>query len=108
MKHANAYQPFFLSSLQRVHTLTLNDLKWPAFEAHDFLGDGEDWALVMENMLLEKNPELLKKIKFGKERDMFCIRSEDKDALHEIAEMVFAFYEDRPLLEETIEKYALY
>jgi len=108
MKHANAYQPFFLSSLQRVHTLTLNDLKWPAFEAQDFLGDGEDWALVVENMLLEKNPELLKKIKFGEERDMFCISSEDKDALHEIAEMVFEFYEDRPLLEATIEKYALY
>ncbi|MFT6927824.1 MAG: hypothetical protein ACJAZP_003469 [Psychromonas sp.] len=108
MKHANVYQPFFLSSFQRIHTLTLNDLKWTAFEAHDFLGDGEDWALVMENMLLEKNPELLKKITFGDERDMFCIRSEDKDALHEICEMVAAFYEDRPLLEATIEQYAKY
>jgi hypothetical protein len=108
MKYANAYQPFLLSSFQRVHTLTLNDLKWAAFEAHDFLGDGEDWALVIENLLLEKNPELLKKLKFGEEKQMFCIRSEDKGALHEIAEMVFEFYEDRPLLEAHIEKYALY
>jgi hypothetical protein len=59
-------------------------------------------------MLLEKNPELLKKIKFGEQRDMFCISSEDKDALHEIAEMVAEFYEDRTLLEEQIEKYAKY
>lgn len=108
MKEANAYQPFLFSSFQRIHTLTLSDLKWSAFELHDFLGDGEDWAMLIENLLTEKNPELLKKLTFGDETQMFCIRSEDKEALREIAELVFAFYEDKMLLNVYIAKYAQY
>jgi hypothetical protein len=108
MKQANVYQPFLFSSFQRDHSLTLSDLKWKAFEEHDFLGDGEDWALLMENMLSEKNPSLLEKITFGDEKLMFCIHSEDKDALHEIAEMVCAFYEDEALFDAYITRYAQY
>ncbi len=108
MKQINVYQPFLISSFQRSHTLTLSDMKWAAFEQHDFLGDGEDWALLIENLLTEKNPELLSKLTFGDETMMFCIRSEDKDALHEIAEMVFAFYEDETLLDAHIAQYAQY
>jgi hypothetical protein len=108
MKQANVYQPFLFSSFQRDHSLTLSDLKWKVFEQHDFLGDGEDWALVMENMLLEKNPTLLKKITFGEDKQMFCIHSEDKDALHEIAEMVSAFYDDDALFDACITRYAQY
>ncbi|MCG6201868.1 Imm51 family immunity protein [Psychromonas antarctica] len=108
MKHANAYQPFLLSSFKKDHSLTLSDLKWSAFEQHDFLGDGEDWTMLIENLLTEKNPELLAKITFGDETMMFCIHSEDKDALHEIAEMVFSFYEDKTLLDAYITRYAQY
>ncbi len=108
MKQANVYQPFLFSSFQRRHSLTLSDLKWKAFEQHDFLGDGEDWALLLENMLSEKNPALLEKLTFGDETLMFCIRSADKDALHEIAEMVFAFYDDEALLDACITRYAQY
>lgn len=108
MKEANAYRPFLFSSFQKSHSITLSDLKWSAFEVHDFLGDGEDWALMIKNMLTEKNPELLQKLSFADETMMFCIRSEDKEALHEIAEMVFAFYEDKTLLDAQIERYAQY
>ena len=108
MKQVNVYQPFLFSSFQRSHSLTLSDLKWKAFELHDFLGDGEDWALLLENMLSEKNPVLLEKLTFGDETLMFCIRSADKDALHEIAEMVFAFYDDEALLDACITRYAQY
>lgn len=108
MKQANVYQPFLFSSFQHGHSLTLSDLKWKAFEQHDFLGDGEDWTMLLENMLSEKNPALLEKITFGDETLMFCIRSSDKDALHEIAEMVFAFYDDQALLDACITRYAQY
>tara|TARA_R110001583_G_scaffold41314_6_gene131560 strand:- start:2133 stop:2483 length:351 start_codon:yes stop_codon:yes gene_type:complete len=108
MKQANVYQPFLFSSFKSNHSLTLSDLKWKAFEVHDFLGDGEDWALMLENMLSEKNPTLLEKLTFGDETLMFCIRSEDKDALHEIAELVFTFYDDDALLNANIQRYAQY
>jgi len=108
MKQANVFQPFLFSSFQRSHSLTLSDLKWKAFEEHDFLGDGEDWALLIENMLSEKNPALLEKLSFGDETLMFCIRSEDRDALHLIAEMVAEFYEDEALLDACITRYAQY
>lgn len=108
MKQVNVYQPFLFSSFQHSHRLTLSDLKWKAFEKHDFLGDGEDWALVIENMLSEKNSTLLEKLSFGDETLMFCINSPDKDALHEIAEMVFTFYDDEILLDKCISRYAQY
>lgn len=108
MKQPNAYQPFLFSSFQRDHTITLSDLKWSSFEPHDFLGDGEDWALVLENMLTEINPTLLEKIKFGEETLSFCIHSEDKEALREVAEMVFAFYDDTAELDANIKRYAQY
>lgn len=108
MKQPNAYQPFLISSFQRDHTITLSDLKWATFEQHDFLGDGEDWALVLENMLTEMNPTLLSKIKFGEETLSFCIHSEDKEALREVAEMVFAFYDNQMELEANIKRYAQY
>jgi len=108
MKQVNVYQPFLFSSFQHSHSLTLSDLKWKAFEQHDFLGDGEDWTLLLENMLSEKNPALLEKLTFGDETLMFCIRSADKNALHEIAEMVFAFYDDEDLLDASITRYAQY
>lgn len=108
MKQPNVYQPFLFSSFHQVHTLTLHDLKWAAFESHDYLGDGEDWSLVIENLLTDQKPELLAKLTFGDETQMFCIRSEDKDALHEIAELVCSFYEDQALLDQYIEKYAPY
>lgn len=108
MKQVNVFQPFLFSSFQRDHSLTLNDLKCSAFELHDFLGDGEDWALVIENMLSEKNPALLEKLTFGNETFQFSIHSEDRDALHKIAEMVFEFYEDEALLDACITRYAQY
>lgn len=108
MKQANVYQPFLFSSFQHSHRLTLSDLKWKAFEKHDFLGDGEDWALLIENMLSEKNPALLAQLSFGDDTLMFCINSADKDALHEIAEMVSAFYDDEQLLDSCIKRYAQY
>ena len=108
MKQENVYQPFLFSSFKRSHSLMLSDLKWKSFELHDFLGDGEDWTLLLENMLSEKNPALLEKLTFGDETLMFCISSEDKDALHEVAEMVAAFYDDDVLLDACIERYAQY
>jgi hypothetical protein len=106
MKQANVYYPFLFSSFQRSHSLTLSDLKWKAFERHDFIGDGEDWGLLLENMLSEKNPALLDKITLGDETQMFCVRSDDKDALHEIVDIVFAFYDDDSLLDACISRYA--
>lgn len=108
MKQANVFHPFLFSSFQHGHSLTLSDLKWAAFEKHDFLGDGEDWALLLENMLSEKDPALLKKITFGDETQMFCIRSEDREALHAIATIVGEFYEDELLLDACISRYAQY
>jgi len=108
MKQVNVFQPFLFSSFQHGHRLTLSDMKWKDFEAHDFLGDSEDWAFVLENMLTEKNPTLLEKLTFADESQMFCIRSEDKDALHEIAEMVAIFYDDQALLDDFLNRYAQY
>ena len=108
MKQANVFQPFLFSSFQHGHCLTLSDMRWNFFEAHDFMGDSDDWALVLENMLSEKRPALLEKITFADENQMFCIRSEDKDALHEIAEMVNAFYKDDDLFDGFLNRYAQY
>ena len=94
MKQPNAFQPFLFSSFQKKHSLTLGDLKWKAFEVHDFLGDSEDWGMVIENMLTEKNPALLAKLSLGTDHDMFCISSDDRDALHDIAEIVSEFYDN--------------
>lgn len=105
MKQVNVYHPFLISSFQRSHSLSLGDLKWKAFEAHDFLGDGEDWQMLMENMLSEKNPSLLEKITFGEEPSLFSIHSEDKDALHAIVDLVFEFYDDDALLDACIARY---
>jgi hypothetical protein len=107
MKQVNVFQPFLFSSFQHGHSLTLNDLKWKAFEKHDFLGDGEDWALFIENMLADKNPVLLEKLTFGDETMMFCIKSADKDALHEIAELVFSFYEDEQVFDNLLERFCI-
>ena len=104
----NIYYPFLFSTFNHDHSLKLSDLKWKAFESHDFLGDGEDWALLLENMLSEKNPSLLEKLTFGDETLMFSIHSEDKDALHTIAEMVFEFYDNDELLDACIARYAQY
>ncbi len=108
MKQPNAFQPFLFSSFQKIHSLTLGDLKWKAFESHDFLGDSDDWGMVIENMLTEKNPDLLAKLTLCSDHDMFCIRSQDRDALHDVAEMVFEFYDDDVLLDTFIERYAQY
>ena len=108
MKNVNTFQPFLFSSFKKSHSITLSDLKWSAFEKHDFLGDGEDWGLLIENMLTEKNPTLLEKISFSDETTMFCIRSEDRDVLHEIARIVFEFYEDEQLLDACLDRYAKY
>ena len=108
MKQENVYQPFLFSSFQHSFSITLSDLRWKAFENHDFMGDGEDWALLMQNFLSEKNPALLERITFGEETLMFCINSADKVALHEVAELVFAFYEDDALLDACITRYAQY
>ncbi|QUM79842.1 hypothetical protein HWV01_05720 [Moritella sp. 5] len=108
MKQANVYYPFLFSTFKRDHSLMLSDLKWKAFETHDFLGDGEDWALLLENMLSEKDPSLLEKLTFGDETMMFTIHSEDKDALHTIVDMVSAFYDDEDLLDACIARYAQY
>ncbi|MFT5806624.1 MAG: hypothetical protein ACI9LG_000894 [Moritella dasanensis] len=108
MKQVNVFHPFLFSTFKRDHSLMLSDLKWKAFESHDFLGDGEDWALVLENMLSEKNPSLLEKLTFGDETLMFTIHSEDRDALHKIAEMVCEFYDDEELLDACITRYAQY
>jgi len=108
MKQVNVFQPFLFSSFQRDHSIILNDLKCKAFEQHDFLGDGEDWALLIENMLSEKNPELLKKLTFGDETMQFSIHSGDRDALHTIAEMVFEFFEDDALFDACLTRYAQY
>lgn len=105
MKQVNVYYPFLLSSFKNTHSLMLSDLKWKAFESHNFLGDGEDWALLIQNMLLEKNPELLKKITFGEESLMFCLSSADKEALQEIAALMFTFYDDDDLLDKYITRY---
>ena len=108
MKQPNAFQPFLFSSFQKKHSLTLGDLKWKAFEDHDFLGDSEDWGMVIENMLTEKNPALLAKLSLGTDHDMFCISSDDRDALHDIAEIVSEFYDNDVLLNACIERYAQY
>ncbi|QUM84071.1 Imm51 family immunity protein [Moritella sp. 28] len=108
MKQANVYHPFLFSTFNHDHSLKLSDLKWKAFESHDFLGDGEDWALLLENMLSEKNPILLEKLTFGDETLMFSIHSEDKEALHEIADMVSEFYDNQDLLDACIARYAQY
>ncbi|WP_354625201.1 Imm51 family immunity protein [Psychromonas sp. MME2] len=108
MKQPNAYQPFLISSMKKDHTITLSDLKWTTFEENDFLGDGEDWGLVLTNMLTEKSPELLSKITFGKETLSFCIHSEDKEVLRKIAEMVASFYENKAELTANIKRYAIY
>ena len=108
MKQPNAFQPFLFSSFQKKFSLTLGDLKWKAFEHHDFLGDGDDWSMVIENMLTEKNPQLLTKLSLGTDHDMFCIRSEDREALHEVAEMVFEFYDNDEKLDAFIKHYAQY
>ena len=71
------------------------------------MGDGEDWALLIENMLSEKNPALLEKLTFGDEKMMFCIKSADKDALHEIAELVFSFYEDVQVFDNLLERFCI-
>lgn len=108
MKQANVFQPFLFSSFQHGHCLTLSDMRWSDFEVHDFMGDSDDWALVMENMLSEKNPALLEKITFADENQMFCIRSEDKDALHVIAELVFSYYENDSTFNDFLTRYAQY
>jgi hypothetical protein len=108
MKQPNAFQPFLFSSFQKKFSLTLGDLKWKAFEHHDFLGDGDDWSMVIENMLSEKNPQLLAKLSLGTDHDMFCIRSEDRQALHEVAEMVCEFYDNDEKLDAVIKHYAQY
>ena len=102
------FPTFFVFKFSKKFSLTLGDLKWKAFEHHDFLGDGDDWSMVIENMLSEKNPQLLTKLSLGKDNDMFCIRSEDRDALHEIAEMVHEFYDNDERLDAFIERYAQY
>lgn len=108
MKQPNAFQPFLFSSFQKIHSLTLGDLKWKAFESHDFLGDSDDWGMVIENMLTEKKPDLLAKLTLCSDHDMFCIRSQDRDALHDVAEMVSEFYDDDARLDTFIERYAQY
>ena len=108
MKQVNVYQPFLFSSFHLCHSLMLSDLKWSAFETHDFLGDGEDWTLMLGNLLSEKHPALLEKITFGEETLMFCISSTDKDALHEIVKIVCEFYNDDALLDACITRYAQY
>ena len=102
------YYPFTFSEHEGVSSLLLTDTKWDAFEKKGFMGNGHDWSRLIGNLVKDKFPNILEILDFDSEADMFCVRSHDKEALKEIANLVSLFYDDDNRLMENISKYAQY
>lgn len=63
-----------------------------------FEGNGYDWGSLAQVFLQEKHPELLEKIRFDPETDMFCAYSEDMGALADFISRFKAACENKPLI----------
>ena len=65
-----------------------------------FLGNGYDWEGLAQVFLDERRPELQGKIHFDPEADMFCVYSDDSEAL---ADFILSFKKacgEKPLISD--------
>ncbi|KLV03368.1 hypothetical protein ABT56_19800 [Photobacterium aquae] len=105
----NIMYPFICSEENEVYSLLLSsDMKWEIFDKKGFLGNGHDWNRLIRALLEEQSPDTLGSIQFDSEADMFCVRSESKEALQFIAERVSQFYDNDRLMEDAVSRYAQY
>lgn len=61
------------------------------FEQHDLYGNGYCWEGVIEQVLEQKNPGLLKRIKFDPEADTCFISCPDEGTMNELAKTIHEF-----------------
>lgn len=81
-------QPFFWveSKMTASVCLSVGEYKAKIFQAREdegFEGNGYDWESLARVFVKEQVPELSEKISFDSEGSMFCVYSENKDALKE-------------------------
>ena len=108
MSESNIYYPFKLWGHGEISGVLLTDMKWDSFEKLGYLGNGYDWARMLENLLEDIDSDLLKNLNFDPEADMFSASANNKDLLKQFSEIVANFYDNTEMLENYIEKYAKY
>lgn len=69
-----------------------------AFEAQGFEGSGYDWDGLANVFLEEQHPELIEQIHFDSEAGMFCVYSEDVEAMRAFISSFREACEDRDLI----------
>lgn len=74
------------------------------FDAQDFEGSGYDWEGLAKVFLDEKCSDLSEKIHFDSEAGMFCVFSEDTNALQEFICSFKEACEDRPLIQDLLSR----
>lgn len=61
------------------------------FDQHDLYGNGYCWAGIVEQLLEQKNPGLLKKVKFDPEADVGFMSCPDEETMNELAKTIHEF-----------------
>lgn len=102
-------QPFFWVDHDKTASVCLNvgEYKADLFltrEEEGFEGNGYDWASLAQVYLEEKQPELAESIDFDPEGSMFCVYSDDKQALKDFILGFKSACEEDALIRELFSK----
>lgn len=87
------------------YSVTFTDFDSTArvFGEKGFDGGGYAWEAVVDALLRERAPEMLKRFRFDPEAGMFCAYGPDPDALAAVAELVRELVDDPALLRHAID-----
>lgn len=84
--------------------LDANEYLQEVFDAQDFEGSGYDWEGLAKVFLNEKCSDLKERIHFDSEAGMFCVFSEDIEALQDFICSFKEACEDRPLIQDLLSR----
>lgn len=73
-----------------------------AFAAQGHDGGGYAWQALVEDVLRDRDPELLGRVRFDPEADTFCAYGPDQEALRGVAVLIRALLADRAALDAAI------
>lgn len=84
--------------------LDANGYLQEVFDAQGFEGSGYDWEGLAKVFLDEECSDLSERIDFDSEAGMFCVFSEDTEALQEFICSFKEACEDRPLIQDLLSR----
>lgn len=105
MNFENKIMPFFWTEHEEMASVCLNVGEYckDVFEiraSEGFLGNGYDWESLATVFLEEKTQNLIEEIQFDSEAGMFCVYSENKEALKKFVLEFKKACEDKKLIKD--------